>query len=191
MNVLPLIFDIPKLDNGHQKHTATEWDASFPDWLKCTLVTLLLYLKFPFDHLSTQALTSCFHDSTQYALHNGVWSTFRSQTPPPPPYSNTNPRKHSLTSLCSTSADCERAMCIVTSPLRVVCSWWFTLRSVFLLARLEVPSGERLWNNKQKCAEIVLTAASVSRQRVSQLNQFCWTSKAFTCRDCTGFQCHW
>lgn len=88
------------------------------------------------------SLTSCFYDSTQYALHNGVCSKFRSQAPPPLLHSNTNPRKHSLTSLCSTSADCERAVCIVTSPLRVVCSWWFTLRSVFLLARLEVPSGE-------------------------------------------------
>lgn len=148
MNVLPLIFNIPKLDTGHpilcahQAHTVTEWDASFPDWLTCTLVTLLLYVKFQFDHLSTRALTSCFYDSTQYALHNGVCSKFRSQAPPPLLHSNTNPRKHSLTSLCSTSADCERAVCIVTSPLRVVCSWWFTLRSVFLLARLEVPSGE-------------------------------------------------
>lgn len=57
-------------------------------------------------------------------------------------HTNTNPRIHSLTSLCSTSAVCERAVCVVTSPLRVVCSAWFTLWSVFLLAHLEVPSGK-------------------------------------------------
>lgn len=49
---------------------------------------------------------------------------------------------HCLTSLFSTSAVCERAVCVVTSPLWVVCSGWFALCSVFLLALFEVPSGK-------------------------------------------------
>lgn len=49
---------------------------------------------------------------------------------------------HCLTSLCSTSAVCERAVCVMTSPLWVVCSRWFALCSVFPLAHFEVPSGK-------------------------------------------------
>lgn len=53
----------------------------------------------------------------------------------PFPTMNINPRKHSVTPLCSTSAGCERTVCV---------SWHlhFGLSVlVFLLARLEVPSG--------------------------------------------------
>lgn len=71
-----------------------------------------------------------------------VCSTFRLQAPPT--YTQTHsPRTHPVTPVWSRSAASERAVHVVTSPARlVVCSGWFSLYSLFLLARLDVPSGE-------------------------------------------------
>lgn len=106
---------------------------TFPDVILCAL-----YIYSGLPGACSLRLRSCLRYPE--ITRDAVCSTFRPQAPP----AYTQTQTHSLTPVWSTSAASDGAACMVTSPTRlVVCSGWSSLCSLFLLARLHVPSGER------------------------------------------------